>query len=143
MLTSVSKLLPTISGFPLGEGSHGVKARPGQDSVWGTTPWGSVGTYTQHRASKALEYYRQALTQVPLGIPLFLLLPLCLFFFFPKWLHYLFLPLPEDMLIDFFPEGEKQKHQCDRETLIHCLSHMLPQGPNPQTFGLWDDAPTN
>ena len=65
------------------------------------------------------------------------------FFFFPKWLHYLFLPLPEDMLIDFVPEGEKQKHQCDRETLIHCLSHMLPQGPNPQTFGLWDDAPTN
>jgi hypothetical protein len=52
----MSKLLPTISGFPLGEGSHRVKGSPGQDSVGDKAG-------TQHGVSTVLEHYSQALTQ--------------------------------------------------------------------------------
>ena len=52
--------------------------------------------------------------------------------------------------------GEGREKNIDvRETLIGCLSYVPHQGPNPpprhgpwpgiepETFGLWDDAPTN
>ena len=41
---------------------------------------------------------------------------------------FFFLPLSEDVFIDFEREREREKHRCERETLIGCLliARMLP-----------------
>ena len=68
----------------------------------------------------------------------------------------MYLSSPEDMLIDFSfyfiyfifrergSEGKRvrEKHQCERETLIGCLLHVPRQRTELQP-GLTDDVPSN
>ena len=49
---------------------------------------------------------------------------------------------PEDMFTDFAERerervGEREKHQCQRETSLGCLSYLPQPGIEPETFGLW------
>ena len=51
---------------------------------------------------------------------------------------------PEDMFIDFRERGrEREKHWCEKETLIGCLPYTPQPKSNPQPFSLRVDSPTN
>lgn len=53
--------------------------------------------------------------------------------------YHIFLSSPEDMFIDFREkrrEREKEKHRCERETLIGYLPHVPRLEIEPVTFGV-------
>ena len=47
----------------------------------------------------------------------------------------IFLPSPKDMLINLRERGRKgEKHTCERETLIGCLTHTHPNWAEPAAW---------
>ena len=115
---------------------------PLPDKVW-IAPWGSMPTWGTSRVAGALAQGVNKITA-----------------------YLIFLSSPEAIFSLLFRErqrgreerGERQKHPCDREESISCLSYELninsywgwnpqrryvPATFEPATFWLWDEAPTN
>ena len=86
-------------------------------------------------------------------------IPLHLIYSFTYYQYLLlFESSPEDMLINFIKRGrerERDKYQCEKETLISCFlyasksqfeptpSYVPSLGIEPTIFSVWDNTPNN